>query len=103
MAELAAAPPNTHAGGDDDALRPHGTLPMNLPVEGDERVNMEEYKASVPLWKRIHQHSLTQMLLMSVQAFCGPAMADAIAGMNYGLAAFCAPGLFGGCVYAGAS
>lgn len=80
MSQFDAAPPNTHAGGDDDALRPHGTLPMNLPVEGDERVNMDAYRASVPKWKRVHQHSLTQMLLMSVQAFCGPAMADAIAG-----------------------
>ncbi|KAI1252154.1 hypothetical protein MGN70_006727 [Eutypa lata] len=84
MSQFDAAPPNTHAGGDDDALRPHGTLPMNLPVEGDERVDMDTYRASVPKWKRIHQHSLTQMLLMSVQAFCGPAMADAIAGLGGG-------------------
>ena len=80
MSQYDAAPPNTHAGGNDEALRPHGTLPMNLPAEGDERVDMETYKNSVPLWKRIHQNSLTQMILMSVQAFCGPAMADAIAG-----------------------
>ncbi|RYO83481.1 hypothetical protein DL764_009452 [Monosporascus ibericus] len=84
MSKLDTAPPNTHAGGDDDALRTHGSLPMNPGVEGDERVDMDNYRNSVPLWKRIHQHSLTQMLLMSVQAFCGPAMADAIAGLGGG-------------------
>ena len=81
MASLAAAPPNTHAGGDDEALRTHGTLPMNdPPVYADERVNMEEYKNSVPWWKRVYQDSFTQMMLLSMQSFCGPAMADAIAG-----------------------
>jgi hypothetical protein len=63
------APPNTRPGGDDDALRARG-----------EKVNMAEYARTVPLWKRVHQHSLTQMFLISVQAFCGPAMSDAIAG-----------------------
>ena len=43
---------------------------------------MDQYAKDVPLWKRIWQNSLTQMLLLSVQAFCGPAMADAIAGKN---------------------
>jgi hypothetical protein len=43
-------------------------------------VDMERYRATVPLWKRVWQHSLTQMLLLSVQAFCGPAMSDAITG-----------------------
>lgn len=43
-------------------------------------IDMEHYRATVPLWKRIWQHSLTQMMLLSVQAFCGPAMSDAIAG-----------------------
>jgi hypothetical protein len=78
-----AAPPNTHAGGDDDALRTGGTEPTNAPVadnSGDENVNMSNYRRDVPLWKRLHQHSLTQMLLISIQAFCGPAMSDAIAG-----------------------
>ncbi|KAI1341712.1 MFS general substrate transporter [Xylariaceae sp. FL0016] len=59
-------------------------MPMNPTIVGDERVDMEAYKSSVPLWKRIHQHSLTQMMLLSVQAFCGPAMADAIAGLGGG-------------------
>lgn len=87
MSELDAVPPNTHTGGKDDALRTKGNDPMNAPIDvdvevgyTDERVNMEEYERSVPLWKRIWQHSLTQMMLLSVQAFCGPAMADAIAG-----------------------
>lgn len=45
-----------------------------------EFVDMDAYRRDVPLWKRIWQHSLTQMMLLSVQAFCGPAMDDAIAG-----------------------
>ncbi|KAH6657168.1 major facilitator superfamily domain-containing protein [Truncatella angustata] len=81
------APPNTHAGGDDDALRTRGTLPMNAPEFSNgakATVDMEEYRRTVPLWKRVHQHSLTQMMLISVQAFCGPAMSDAIAGLGGG-------------------
>ncbi|KAM0421264.1 hypothetical protein ACHAPT_010986 [Fusarium lateritium] len=39
---------------------------------------------SMPRWKRVWQHSLTQMMLLSVQAFCGPAMSDAIAGLGGG-------------------
>ncbi|KAI0170305.1 major facilitator superfamily domain-containing protein [Pestalotiopsis sp. NC0098] len=86
-----AAPPNTHAGGDDDALRTRGTLPMNSPVnDGPEHTNsaavmdMNAYRRDIPLWKRVHQHSLTQMMLISIQAFCGPAMSDAIAGLGGG-------------------
>jgi hypothetical protein len=83
MSVFDAAPPNTHAGGNDDALRTKGSDPMNAPPVyevADEGMNMEEYERTVPLWKRVWQHSLTQMMLLSVQAFCGPAMADAIAG-----------------------
>ncbi|KAL4804969.1 major facilitator superfamily domain-containing protein [Aspergillus unguis] len=47
-------------------------------------IDMEHYAATVPLWKRVWQHSLTQMMLLSVQAFCGPAMSDAIAGLGGG-------------------
>lgn len=43
-------------------------------------IDIDEYRATVPLWKRVWQHSLTQMMLLSVQAFCGPAMSDAITG-----------------------
>ncbi|RTE85232.1 hypothetical protein BHE90_000243 [Fusarium euwallaceae] len=39
---------------------------------------------SIPRWKRIWRHSLTQMILLSIQAFCGPAMSDAIAGLGGG-------------------
>lgn len=83
MSQFDTAPPNTHAGGNDDALRTKGNDPLNAPPEYgvvEERMNMEEYARTVPKWRRIWQHSLTQMLLLSVQAFCGPAMADAIAG-----------------------
>lgn len=85
MSKFDAAPPNTHAGGNDKALRTKGNDPLTAPVDvqvgyTDERINMEEYERTVPLWKRVWQHSLTQMMLLSVQAFCGPAMADAIAG-----------------------
>lgn len=84
MSEFDAAPPNTYAGGKDNALRTKGNDPLVAPLPheiADERMNMEEYARTVPKWKRVWQHSLTQMLLLSVQAFCGPAMADAIAGM----------------------
>ena len=43
-------------------------------------INMQHYQDTVPLWRRVWQHSLTQMMLLSIQAFCGPAMADAITG-----------------------
>ena len=45
-------------------------------------IDVEHYQATVPLWRRVWQHSLTQMMLLSVQAFCGPAMSDAITGMT---------------------
>jgi hypothetical protein len=63
--------PKTH----DDSL----PLPENVP-DIAEGVNMEQYRATVPLWKRVWQNSLTQMILLSIQAFCGPAMSDAIIG-----------------------
>ncbi|KAL4953256.1 major facilitator superfamily domain-containing protein [Aspergillus filifer] len=47
-------------------------------------VDMEHYRNTVPLWRRVWQHSLTQMVLLSIQAFCGPAMSDAIAGLGGG-------------------
>ncbi|KAI2608734.1 MFS general substrate transporter [Hypoxylon fragiforme] len=84
MSNFDAAPPNTHAGGNDNALRGQGSLPMNPTTNADERVDMGAYRKDVPRWKQIYQHSLTQMLLLSVQAFCGPAMADAIAGLGGG-------------------
>ena len=58
------------------------TSPANAstPAHG---VNLEEYRMTVPWWKRVWQHSLTQMMLLSVQSFCGPAMSDAITGRNY--------------------
>ncbi|KAF7515900.1 hypothetical protein G7054_g14375 [Neopestalotiopsis clavispora] len=73
MSAFDAAPPNTHAtsGGDGEGPETRG-------------VDMESYRRDVPLWKRIHTHSLTQMMLISVQAFCGPAMSDAIAGLGGG-------------------
>ncbi|OTA86149.1 hypothetical protein M434DRAFT_376663 [Hypoxylon sp. CO27-5] len=84
MSKFDAAPPNTHAGGDDDALRGQGSLPMNPISNVEEMVDMDAYREAVPRWKRIYQHSLTQMMLLSIQAFCGPAMADAIAGLGGG-------------------
>ncbi|KAL2851173.1 major facilitator superfamily domain-containing protein [Aspergillus pseudoustus] len=47
-------------------------------------VDIDQYRATVPLWKRVWQHGLTQMILLSVQSFCGPAMGDAIAGLGGG-------------------
>jgi len=53
--------------------------PANAPNHG-HGIDMELYRATVPLWKRVWQHSLTQMMILSVQSFCGPAMSDAITG-----------------------
>jgi MFS family permease len=47
-------------------------------------VDMDAYRRDTPLWRRIHRHSLTQMFLIGIQAFCGPAMSDAIAGLGGG-------------------
>ncbi|CAI7629363.1 unnamed protein product [Penicillium bialowiezense] len=47
-------------------------------------IDVEHYQATVPLWRRVWQHSLTQMMLLSIQAFCGPAMSDAITGLGGG-------------------
>lgn len=84
MSQFDTAPPNTRPGGNDDALRTQGDDPkvvLETPHQQDERfIDREAYQRDVPLWKRIWQHSLTQMILLSIQAFCGPAMADAIAG-----------------------
>ncbi|KAI3398515.1 hypothetical protein diail_9039 [Diaporthe ilicicola] len=54
------------------------------PDGNPEMVDMDAYRRDVPLWRRVWQHSLTQMMLLSVQAFCGPAMDDAIAGLGGG-------------------
>ncbi len=85
MSQFDTAPPNTKAGGNDDALLTKGDDSMNpsatpYEVQGEYYIDREAYKRDVPLWRRVWQHSLTQMILLSVQAFCGPAMADAIAG-----------------------
>lgn len=86
MSHLDAAPPNTHAGGNDDALGGAGSVltdPLPEPAVV-QPLDMTEYQRTVPWWKRVYKHSLTQMLLLSVQAFCGPAMSDAIAGLGGG-------------------
>ncbi|WWC89427.1 uncharacterized protein L201_004351 [Kwoniella dendrophila CBS 6074] len=72
---MKAPPPQTHAGNDDNLIAGYDT---------NHNVDMERYQREVPLWKRVHQHSLTQMLFISVQAFCGPAIADAITGLGAG-------------------
>lgn len=67
----------------DESSQEKGPSPVVVGGVVDENpglVDMEAYKRQVPLWKRVWQHSLTQMLLLSVQAFCGPAMDDAISG-----------------------
>lgn len=62
------------------------TISHDRPTAGEadfgQGFDMQEYREQVPLWKRIWQHSLTQMMLLSIQAFCGPAMSDAITGKD---------------------
>jgi MFS family permease len=69
-----------------DAVRVQDGVPPAEPTASatGNTVDMYAYRQSVPLWRRVWQHSLTQMLLLSVQATCGPAMADAIAGLGGG-------------------
>ncbi|KAK4233021.1 major facilitator superfamily domain-containing protein [Achaetomium macrosporum] len=78
MSQLDAPPPKTHASGNDAAN------PTTIVGQAGEAINMDEYRRTVPWLKRAYKHSLTQMMLLSVQAFCGPAMWDAIAGLGGG-------------------
>ncbi|WWC58316.1 uncharacterized protein I303_100856 [Kwoniella dejecticola CBS 10117] len=75
-------PPGTHAATDPHlaAGYSHGQGDGDV----DLTIDRAQYKAETPLWKRIRQHSLTQMLFISVQAFCGPALSDAISGLGGG-------------------
>lgn len=65
---------------------PRNEEPRDTETQQDEltdlphEIDVEQYRATVPRWKRVWQHSLTQMILLSIQAFCGPAMSDAITG-----------------------
>ena len=60
MSQFDTAPPNTHTGGNDDALCTKGNDPLYASVDyADERINMDEYVSAVPLWKHIWQHNLT--------------------------------------------
>ncbi|KAF7586297.1 hypothetical protein BBP40_009153 [Aspergillus hancockii] len=76
MADTKTAVPTSH----DDA-------PSALPARGADcasSASLEQCGGNVPLWKQVWRHSLTQMILLSVQAFCGPAMSDAITGLGGG-------------------
>lgn len=80
--------PNSSPTKDDD-VRGEKTPPRvetaaGFPDQQEGTFDMAEYQQTVPLWRRVWRHSLTQMLLLSVQAFCGPAMADAISGLGGG-------------------
>ncbi|WWC66075.1 uncharacterized protein I303_108697 [Kwoniella dejecticola CBS 10117] len=83
MSAFDAAPPNTYAGGKDDNLRIRD-LPANASNDAEGDFDVQAYRQNTPSWKRVKDHSLTQMILLSIQAFCGPAMADAIAGLGGG-------------------
>lgn len=50
------------------------------PDVAEGTIDMVAYRNTVPLWLRVWRHSFTQMMLLSMQAFCGPAMSDAIQG-----------------------
>ena len=87
MAKSGSAPADSRAPGDSDAAERRGSLPNPVVdgAEGGTRVDMAAYKETVPRWERVWRHSFTQMVLLSVQAFCGPAMSDAIAGKRLSL------------------
>ena len=79
---MSKADPTSLKGGDgfSPEKEPSAVVAGSLIEQDPAQVDMEEYRHRVPLWKRVWQHSLTQMMLLSVQAFCGPAMSDAISG-----------------------
>ncbi|KAK4124533.1 MFS general substrate transporter [Parathielavia appendiculata] len=86
MSKSDPSPPNTHASEKDVAAGQVASCdvdPTRMDMVGGS-VNMDEYRRTVPRWKRAYKHSLTQMMLLSIQAFCGPAMWDAIAGLGGG-------------------
>ncbi|QDS76048.1 hypothetical protein FKW77_005463 [Venturia effusa] len=84
MSQPAVAPTAPDAEKKANVLREQEIQAMDdAPMDTDDRVNMAAYRQSVPLWRRIWQDSFTQMMLLSMQAFCGPAMSDAIAGTWY--------------------
>ncbi|KAG9501829.1 hypothetical protein J7337_007523 [Fusarium musae] len=62
-------------------VSPSGRAPSPQPSVRAADMNITR---DVPRWKYIWHHSLTQMILLSIQAFCGPAMSDAIAGLGGG-------------------
>ncbi|KAL4918388.1 major facilitator superfamily domain-containing protein [Aspergillus aurantiobrunneus] len=69
-----------------DSKTPHDDRPSSPAAVAEviPAIDMEHYRSTVSLWKRVWQHSLTQMILLSIQAFCGPAMSDAITGLGGG-------------------
>ncbi|KAE8146598.1 major facilitator superfamily domain-containing protein [Aspergillus avenaceus] len=66
---------------------PHDDAPpavSDTTTDHTQAIAVGECTETVPLWKKVWRHSLTQMMLLSVQAFCGPAMSDAITGLGGG-------------------
>lgn len=60
---------------------PMDTSPSKLDQDAEIRPSgTDTTTADIPLWKRVWRHSLTQMVILSIQSFCGPAMSDAITG-----------------------
>lgn len=78
MAKLETAPSYTSPASDEDVVGELSTSPAAGTID------MEHYRNTRPLWERVWRHSFTQMMLLSMQAFCGPAMSDAIQGLGGG-------------------
>ncbi|ODN84454.1 hypothetical protein L202_00403 [Cryptococcus amylolentus CBS 6039] len=82
---MTAAPSYTIDGSLGDTAVRVATLPDPQETRADnDAFDIDQYRQQVPKWKRIRDHSLTQMLMMSALAFCGPAMGDAIGGLGGG-------------------
>lgn len=79
MAQSDSPPADARTFRDGDAAEKHSSLP-NPADNAELTVDMVDYRKKVPVWERVWRHSFTQMMLLSMQAFCGPAMSDAIAG-----------------------
>jgi len=86
MSKFDTLPPNTYPARDPALTTDHDAIAQSpvLETHPGGPIDMDDYKATTSFWVRFRQHSLTQMMLLSIQAFCGPAMDDAIAGLGGG-------------------
>ncbi|PKS05662.1 hypothetical protein jhhlp_008181 [Lomentospora prolificans] len=77
-------PPYVPANNDGEDTVGNVTISQDAHDTAATTVDMVAFRKETPLWERVWRHSFTQMMLLSMQAFCGPAMSDAIQGLGGG-------------------